>query len=50
MKAKEPAISNRQTEVDFELSAGYADEPGVLHRKGTMSRATAADDFGEWTE
>ncbi|GGO94471.1 phage tail assembly protein [Wenjunlia tyrosinilytica] len=34
-----------QTEVDFVLPLGYADEDGTLHRKGTMRLATAADEI-----
>lgn len=34
-----------QTEFDFELPKGYADEMGNLYRKGTMRLATAADEI-----
>lgn len=34
-----------QTEVEFELPKGYVDETGVLHRRGTMRLATAADEI-----
>ena len=34
-----------QTEIDFELPKGYVDESGVLHRRGTMRLATAADEI-----
>ena len=34
-----------QTEVEFELPKGYLDESGMLHRRGTMRLATAADEI-----
>lgn len=34
-----------QTEVEFELPRGYLDGSGVLHRKGVMRLATAADEI-----
>ena len=34
-----------QTEIDFELPKGYADEQGTLHRHGVMRLATAADEI-----
>ncbi|MDM0116704.1 hypothetical protein QTI66_31695 [Variovorax sp. J22R133] len=34
-----------QTEVEFELPKGYVDEQGVLHRRGVMRLATAADEI-----
>ncbi len=34
-----------QTEIEFELPKGYLDESGVLHRRGTMRLATAADEI-----
>jgi len=34
-----------QTEYDFTLPMGYADETGTLHREGTMRLATAADEI-----
>jgi len=34
-----------QTETEFELPKGYVDESGVLHRRGTMRLATAADEI-----
>jgi hypothetical protein len=34
-----------QTEVDFELPKGYLDDTGMLHRRGTMRLATAADEI-----
>jgi hypothetical protein len=34
-----------QTEVDFTLPKGYLDEHGVLHRRGVMRLATAADEI-----
>jgi len=33
------------TEFPFELPKGYLDEAGVLHRKGVMRLATAADEI-----
>jgi hypothetical protein len=43
MNAK-PSIGFR-TEVDFELPKGYVDESGMLHRRGVMRLATAADEI-----
>lgn len=34
-----------QTEVEFELPRGYLDATGVLHRRGIMRLATAADEI-----
>jgi hypothetical protein len=34
-----------QTEFPFTLPVGYQDEEGTLHRRGTMRRATAADEI-----
>lgn len=34
-----------QTEFEFVLPKGYADESGTLHREGTMRLATAADEI-----
>ena len=34
-----------QTEYDFSLPLGYADEEGTLHKKGKMRLATAADEI-----
>lgn|SRR5487761_266728 len=34
-----------QTEVEFELPRGYLDATGVLHRRGVMRLATAADEI-----
>jgi len=34
-----------RTEVDFTLPKGYLDEHGVLHRRGVMRLATAADEI-----
>jgi hypothetical protein len=34
-----------QTEVEFELPRGYLDATGVLHRRGLMRLATAADEI-----
>jgi hypothetical protein len=33
------------TEVEFELPKGYVDAEGMLHRKGVMRLATAADEI-----
>ncbi|QWW71217.1 hypothetical protein [Rhizobium sp. WYJ-E13] len=33
------------TEIDFELPRGYVDDGGMLHRKGVMRLATAADEI-----
>ena len=34
-----------RTEIEFELPKGYVDETGMLHRRGTMRLATAADEI-----
>lgn len=34
-----------QTEYDFTLPMGYADEDGTLHKEGKMRLATAADEI-----
>jgi hypothetical protein len=34
-----------ETEFEFVLPLGYADEDGTLHREGVMRRATAADEI-----
>lgn len=34
-----------QTEFEFTLPQGYADDEGELHREGTMRLATAADEI-----
>lgn len=34
-----------QTEYEFTLPCGYADDEGTLHRDGVMRRATAADEI-----
>jgi len=34
-----------QTEFEFVLPLGYADESGTLHKEGTMRLATAADEI-----
>lgn len=34
-----------ETEFEFELPLGYADEDGTLHRDGVLRRATAADEI-----
>ena len=37
--------SSFQTEVEFSLPKGYLDASGVLHRRGVMRLATAADEI-----
>jgi hypothetical protein len=37
--------SGFQTEVEFTLPKGFLDEHGVLHRRGVMRLATAADEI-----
>lgn len=39
------SIAGFQTEVEFTLPKGYLDPNGVLHRKGVMRLATAADEI-----
>src|SRR5712671_6172558 len=34
-----------QTEIEFTLPKGYLDATGILHRRGTMRLATAADEI-----
>jgi hypothetical protein len=34
-----------QTEIDFTLPKGYLDSTGILHRRGVMRLATAADEI-----
>lgn len=34
-----------QTEIEFALPKGYLDEHGVLHKRGVMRLATAADEI-----
>lgn len=34
-----------QTEIEFELPKGFVDGSGVLHRRGVMRLATAADEI-----
>lgn len=34
-----------QTEFDFTLPKGYADESGTIHKEGTMRLATAGDEI-----
>jgi hypothetical protein len=34
-----------QTEIEFELPKGYVDDAGMLHRRGIMRLATAADEI-----
>jgi hypothetical protein len=40
-----PAAHGLRTEVEFTLPKGYLDDVGVLHRRGTMRLATAADEI-----
>src|SRR5260221_10470426 len=40
-----PSHSSLQTEVEFTLPKGYLDANGVLHRRGVMRLATAADEI-----
>lgn len=37
--------SDFQTEIEFTLPKGYLDQTGVLHRRGVMRLATAADEI-----
>ena len=37
--------STLQTEFEFTLPQGYADDDGTLHQEGTMRLATAADEI-----
>jgi hypothetical protein len=39
------AHANFQTEVEFMLPKGYLDGTGILHRRGVMRLATAADEI-----
>jgi hypothetical protein len=39
------SIGGFQTEAEFTLPRGYLDATGVLHRKGVMRLATAADEI-----
>ena len=39
------AAHGLRTEVEFTLPKGYLDGVGVLHRRGTMRLATAADEI-----
>lgn len=39
------SIPGFQTEIEFELPRGYVDGDGVLHRRGVMRLATAADEI-----
>src|SRR5207247_3863483 len=41
----QPRTNGFQTEVEFTLPKGYLDEHGVLHRRGVMRLATAADEI-----
>jgi hypothetical protein len=40
-----PSHLGLQTEVEFTLPKGYLDAQGVLHRRGVMRLATAADEI-----
>lgn len=40
-----PSRNAFQHEVEFTLPKGYLDEHGVLHRRGVMRLATAADEI-----
>jgi hypothetical protein len=40
-----PSRVGFQTEVEFSLPKGYLDDHGVLHRRGIMRLATAADEI-----
>lgn len=40
-----PSHGGFQTEVEFTLPKGYLDPHGVLHRRGIMRLATAADEI-----
>jgi len=40
-----PSSAHFQTEVEFILPKGYLDATGILHRKGVMRLATAADEI-----
>ena len=37
--------SSFRTEIEFSLPRGYLDPNGILHRRGTMRLATAADEI-----
>lgn len=39
------ATGTFRTEIEFELPKGFVDETGVLHRRGVMRLATAADEI-----
>lgn len=39
------ATSPFRTEIEFTLPKGYLDETGVLHKRGVMRLATAADEI-----
>jgi hypothetical protein len=34
-----------RTEIEFELPKGFVDDTGILHRRGVMRLATAADEI-----
>ncbi len=36
---------NFETEIEFTLPKGYLDQTGILHRRGVMRLATAADEI-----
>jgi hypothetical protein len=39
------ASATFRTELEFELPKGFVDETGILHRRGVMRLATAADEI-----
>jgi hypothetical protein len=39
------ANENFRTEIEFTLPKGYLDQTGILHRRGIMRLATAADEI-----
>ena len=43
--ARSQGSASFQTEVEFSLPKGYLDSNGVLHRRGVMRLATAADEI-----
>ena len=45
MITMQTTMTGFQTEVPFTLPKGYLDPSGVLHRKGVMRLATAADEI-----
>src|SRR5581483_10014741 len=40
-----PSSRGFQTEIEFTLPKGYLDATGILHRRGVMRLATAADEI-----